>query len=246
MSNSYLRNTMLSVAVHLFCVYALIAFSFASCRARPAPRDLMFFVAFQPGPPALPALETLRLQETGPKPADTLTLIPEPTKTDSVKAAKKTKVDVKTNIVRQAAASKVKHPVKKMSKEQIRSILESAVARVGPAPAGTPEAGAGSGNGQATPYGWYLEQVRAIMYEAWQQPSALAGQQGLFTQVRLRVRQDGQITSKEMAASSGNRLMDDSVMLAVESVVKLPELPFGFGGAYKDLVIDFELEETSQ
>ncbi|MBI2441241.1 MAG: TonB family protein [Lentisphaerae bacterium] len=248
MSNAYLRAMLLSLAVHLAGIYALIAFSLTSCHARRAPRDLMFLVSFQPGP----TLGTLRPTEVlpPPRPADMPAPIPEPSKTQLSPASKKPKVEGKTNVVRRAAASEVKRPVKKMSKEQIRAMLASAVASVGPVPAGAPSAGygagAGSGSGQATPYGWYLEQVRAIMYEAWQQPSALAGQKGLLTRVEVRVRQDGQITRKEMVAGSGNSLMDNSVMTAVESVQTLPELPFGFGGAYKDITIDFELEETDQ
>jgi TonB family protein len=104
--------------------------------------------------------------------------------------------------------------------------------------------GSGSGSGEATPYGWYLAKVRAVMYDAWQQPSALAGKRGLVTRVLVRVRQDGQIVQKKMVDKSGNDLMDTSVMTAVESVKNLPELPFGFGGAYKDITIDFELEDT--
>ena len=234
MKNAYLRNMMISVAVHVAGVYVLLAFSLYSCHFRRLPKDLTFFVDFQPGPP--------------PKPVDVPEPIPEPPKTKSPKptpttTSKKPKIEVSTNIIRRAAPAGVpaapvaKRPVKKLSAAQIRNMLRTTMASVDTS-AGVP------GSGEATPYGWYLEQVRAVMYDAWAQPSALAGKRGLVTRVLVRVRQDGQIVQKKMIDPSGNSLMDTSVMTAVESVKNLPELPFGFGGAYKDIAIDFELEDT--
>lgn len=241
MNNAYLRTALISMAVHLFFVYTLIAFSLISWH-RPRPRkDLMFIVHFQPGmPPGARA---------APKPADTLALIREPSKTEPSKTAAKLKAAAKTNLVRKASSSSESRRPKKLSATQIRAMLESAVASVGPAPmssgAGMPGEGAGSEGGAMTPYLWYLEQVRAIMYEAWQQPSALAGKQGLLARVLVRVQPDGQIILKKMLEPSGNSLMDDSVLAALEQVQALPEPPIGFGGVlHKDITIDFELEET--
>lgn len=257
MKNVYLRNTIISVAVHLACVYVLIAFSLCSCHARRAPKDIMFFVDFQPGPPPPPAsaAESEAAEPSPPEPAEVPEPIPEPPKVEQPKpkqvppeTVKKPKVEVSTNLVRRAAAPGAKRPVKKLSEAQIRSMLGVAVAGAG-VPAGTPGGvygtGSGSGSGEATPYGWYLAQVRAIMYDAWQQPSTLAGKRGLVTRVLIRVRQDGQISRKNMVDASGNSLMDTSVMQAVDAVSRLPELPYGFGGTYKDITIDFELEDTA-
>lgn len=264
MKNAYLRNMLISVAVHVACVYVLIAFSLASCHSRHPPKDLAFFVDFQPGPPPPPATipeaapTPEKAEPVPPKLADVPEPIPEPPKTTPTETVKKQKVEVSTNLVRRAAPAGVpaapgaKRPVKQLSAAQIRKMLGTAVASVGtpsagmPAPAGVPgaEYGTGSGSGEATPYGWYLAQVRAIMYDAWAQPSALASKRGLVTRVLVRVRQDGQIVQKKMVDTSGNGLMDTSVMTAMESVNELPELPFGFGGAYKDITIDFELEDS--
>ncbi|MDD5676522.1 MAG: TonB family protein [Kiritimatiellae bacterium] len=259
MKNAYLRNTMISVAVHVACVYVLIAFSLASCHSRRPPKDLAFFVDFQPGPPppssvtAASEPESVKAEPAPPEPVDVPEPIPEPPKAESPKPTpaeteKKPKIEVSTNIVRRTAAPGAKRPVKKLSASQISKMLGSAVASVNTPSDGMPAAvygaGSGSGAGEATPYGWYLAQVRAVMYNAWQQPSALAGKRGLVTSVLVRVRQDGRIIQKKMTDSSGNGLMDTSVMTAVESVNALPELPFGFGGAYKDITIYFELEDT--
>lgn len=255
MKNAYLRNMMISVAVHVACVYVLIAFSLASCHSRRPPKDLAFFVDFQPGPPpaSIPAATpaNAKTEPVPPEPVDVPEPIPEPPapKTTPSENTKKPKIEISTNLVRRAAPA-AKRPVKQLSADQIRRMLGTAMANVGPsAPAGVPATpgavyGTGSGSGEATPYGWYLAQVRAIMYDAWAQPSALAGKRGLVTRVLVRVRQDGQIIQKKMIDTSGNGLMDTSVMTAVESVKNLQELPFGFGGAYKDITIDFELEDT--
>jgi len=271
MKNAYLRNIMISVAVHVACVYVLIAFSLCSCHSRRPPKDLAFFVDFQPGPPGyrpppatIPAAAPTpeKAEPASPEPADVPEPIPEPPETTTTETVKKPKVEVSTNLVRRAVttAPGAKRPVKQLSAAQIRRMLGTAVASVGTPSAGVAGAGvpahaggmpgtvygtgSGSGSGEATPYGWYLAQVRAIMYDAWAQPSALAGKRGLVTRVLVRVRQDGQIIQKKMVDTSGNGLMDTSVMTAVESVKDFPELPFGFGGAYKDITIDFELEDT--
>jgi TonB family protein len=78
------------------------------------------------------------------------------------------------------------------------------------------------------------------MYEAWDQPGGLSGA-GLVTQVRIRVQRDGTITSRDLARRSGNSLMDDSVMKAVNAVARLKPLPPDVPGSYKDITIDFEL-----
>ncbi len=263
MKNAYLRNMMISVAVHLACVYILIAFSLASCHARRPPKDLAFFVDFQPGPPPAPAPVSAVVQAqqapVAPEPADVPELIPEPPKREATPPKKittedvrKAKIEISTNLVRRAATG-ARRPAKQLSTAEIRKMLGSAVEKVGASSsgasvsAGVPAGvyGTGSGSGEATPYGWYLAQVRAIMYDAWQQPSLSAARRGLVTRVLIRVRQDGQIVQKKMDDSSGNELMDATVMKAVELVKSLPALPFGFGGEYKDITIDFELEDTA-
>ncbi|MFH1476643.1 MAG: energy transducer TonB [Verrucomicrobiota bacterium] len=247
MKNAYLRNIMISVTVHVACVYVLIAVSLTSCHARRLPKDLAFFVDFQPGPPPPPAAIP---EAAPPEPLDVPQPIPEPPATElpkptPIKTTKKPKIEVSTNIIRRAAVPGAKRPVKKLSADQIRRMLGTAMASADAPSAGMPaSAGAGFGSGEATPYGWYLAQVRAIMYDAWDQPSALAGKRGLVTRVLIRVRQNGQIVHKKMIDPSGNGLMDNSVMTAIESVKNLPELPLGFGGDYKDITIDFELEDT--
>jgi len=262
MKNAYLRNMMISVTMHLACVYVLIAFSLGSCHSRRPPKDLAFFVDFQPGPPPAPAQASVSMkagdEPVSPEPVDAPESIPEPPKRETTTPKKittenvrKPKIEISTNLVRRATTG-ARRPAKQLSATEIRKMLGSAVEKVGASSAGASASagvpagvyGTGSGPGEATPYGWYLAQVRAIMYDAWQQPSLSAARRGLVTRILIRVRQDGQIVQKKMDDSSGNELMDATVMKAVESVESLPALPFGFGGDYKDITIDFELEDT--
>ncbi len=83
------------------------------------------------------------------------------------------------------------------------------------------------------------------MHEAWVQPSELSGRAGLVTVVAVRVQKDGTVSHHELASPSGDRVMDDSVMKAVRSVRHLKPLPPRFGGAYKEIAIEFELAGPS-
>lgn len=262
MKNAYLRNMLICVAMHLAGVYVLIAFSLGSCHARRPPKDLAFFVDFHPGLPSAPMPASVPAQAqnapTPPEPVDVPESIPEPAKRETTppkkitaEKVKKPKIEISTNLVRRANTG-ARRSAKQLSTAEIRKMLGSAVENVGAASPGAPVAagvpsggyGTGAGSAEATPYGWYLAQVRAVMYDAWRQPSLSAAKRGLVTRVLIRVRQDGQIVQKKMDTSSGNELMDTTVMQAVESVKNLPALPFGFGGDYKDITIDFELEDT--
>ncbi len=253
MNPSFIRNTIISGGTHVAVLYVLLALSLFSCGHR-RPMETAFLVDFQPGPPGPPA-STLHLPEPTPEPESVPA--PEPVsesqqdRPESVPKPKPEprKIKTSTNLVRRAASKPAptrartpgKPAAKPLTAAQIRAALATALPSAGPAESGT---GFGTGTGgAATPYGWYLTLIRTILYDAWQQPpSALAGRAGLVTRVVLRVRADGEILGKRMDASSGNRLMDASVMAALESVTRLPELPYGFGGATKDITVDFVLE----
>ena len=64
---------------------------------------------------------------------------------------------------------------------------------------------------------------------------------GVMTVVTIRVERDGTITARTLVQPSGNSLMDDSVMKAVQSVSRLRPLPPQWTGAYKDIDITFDL-----
>ena len=90
--------------------------------------------------------------------------------------------------------------------------------------------------------GAYFNTVRERLYAVWQQPSQLASLPGLSADVRITVEPGGRITGRTKTRSSGNALMDDSVMKAVNSVTALPPLPVGHRRPV-DISITFEISD---
>ena len=88
----------------------------------------------------------------------------------------------------------------------------------------------------------YFNHVHERMYAVWQQPSQLKSLPGLSADVRITVAPDGRITGRTRTRSSGNGLMDDSVMQAVNAVKALKALPAGFRKPV-DIEITFEIAQ---
>jgi TonB family protein len=85
--------------------------------------------------------------------------------------------------------------------------------------------------------------VHDRMYEAWDQPGQSTSlDKKMVTTIVLRVARDGRIDGVKMQHSSGNKLMDDSVMTAVHSVPRLDPLPDGLGGDFAEISVNFRLE----
>ena len=85
-----------------------------------------------------------------------------------------------------------------------------------------------------------LDMVRQAMYRAWNQPTDI-GIAGLVTKVELTFSSDGAITASRMIASSGNRIMDASVMQAVQSVRRVAGLPASYLSSHRRIPVSFEL-----
>ena len=86
----------------------------------------------------------------------------------------------------------------------------------------------------------YYRQVYERMYAAWRQPAELRSLPGLSLDVRIVVEPDGKITGRTKIRGSGNELMDESAMKAVQSVKTLPPLPREYRSA-REIVVTFEL-----
>lgn len=230
-TNPFAQKAIISAGLHGIVIISLLVASVVSCRVL-APRALSPFdlQSISPGGPGGGAAAVE--METASRSADGLEIArPKPIKK---------KVVTRKSFARKRSSTKRK----KLSKNQIQKLLGSAVKDVG---SGTARGsyGTGQGGGVYDPLAWYYSGVRATMYEAWQQPSALAGKQGLVSRVLIRVQRDGRIIRRSLVQPSGNALMDTSVMNAVKSVQRLQKLPPGFGGAYKEITIDFELTKMS-
>jgi len=85
-----------------------------------------------------------------------------------------------------------------------------------------------------------LDMVRQAMYRAWDQPTDI-GIAGLVTKVELTFSSDGSITGSRMLNSSGNKVMDASVMRAVQSVHRVSGLPAAFLSSHRRIPVSFEL-----
>lgn len=231
MNRELKRKGIISIAVHTALIIFLIIRSFISCHRIDA-RNISPFIDLQMGGGAMPK------GGADAEPAATRQddAFPEP--------ARKSKGQV------DASKKLVKKPLKTAPKKQLLKLSESEIKRMlgeGVVPAGSTAVGIGAGlggGGTFHPYAWYYNQIKSAIYEVWQQPSSLVGKKGLVTTVEIRVQRDGRITRKKIASPSGNAQMDDSVLRALESVNRFPELPAGFGGLYKDITIDFELTEA--
>jgi len=236
MNRELKHKGIISIAAHAALIIFLIIRSFISCH-RIDTRNISPFIDLQMSGGAMP--------KGGGGAAE-----PAATKQDDAfpETAKKSKgqVDVSKKLIKKSVKNA---PKKQLSENEIKKMLGEGVASsVSPLPGvgfGTGSGTGMGGGGTPVPFAWYYYQIKLAMYEAWQQPSSLIGKKGLVTTVEIRVQRDGQITAKKIATPSGNTQMDDSVLRALEAVTRLPELPVGLGGLYKDISIDFELADMA-
>lgn len=170
----------------------------------------------EPEPEPVPRPEPEPEPEPEPKPAPE----PEPQR-DEIKISKK----------RVERTIKQPRPTPKLSPEEIEKTLAENLGE-------TPQRVAESDIPR-----WYYALVRQKMMDAWVEPAGLSLPSGTVTLVRITVNRSGRITNREMIRSSGNSIMDKSVMRAVGSVTRLKALPNTVSGSSKDITIEFELEE---
>ena len=77
----------------------------------------------------------------------------------------------------------------------------------------------------------------------WDQPTSITGTANFTTGLRIKIESDGRISDFQVVRSSGNVVMDESVMAAARRVLKVNAPPASLlsGGAYT-VTINFELE----
>ena len=225
MKNPFYRNTIISAALHIGVVVALLLFSTGSCLRPRKPREIKMMatlVGAVPPQPAPPKDDVPEPKPDKPQPAPPKDAVPEP------------KPKPKPEQPKPKPRPEQPKP-KPLTEQQLKDILSrsfkpSDLARSLPADPGR--------------FDWYYDSLREIMYGAWLPPRSLSKRSGLVTVVIIRVFRDGSLGRREMRKSSGNPLMDKSVMDAVESVSRVDPLPTGLGAAYEDITVDFELTEN--
>jgi TonB family protein len=102
--------------------------------------------------------------------------------------------------------------------------------------------GTGKGAGPASEFGWYANMLHDRFYSEWVQPTSVVHSAKLTVLLRIRIEKDGRISNYEIAKSSGNPVVDDSVTAAAARVKQVDPLPAGLGDDYYDVQINFELE----
>lgn len=228
MDSAFLRTLKISTIVHFLVVLALIITpAVINRRILKKRREIITFVDFtvalpQPPPAVTPVREIKPPEPPKPKEEPPKSDIPEKPKTP------KPKIERSTNRVVRTPPKPAAPPLKP---EEIKRLL-AAGARISDHTSIPPDLSAAS---------WYYATVRQIMHDAWAQPGASVPA-GATAEVEIRVMRDGSVVRRAMVRSSGNAVMDRSVMQAVESVTKLPPLPDAWSSAFRDITVEFVLE----
>ncbi len=229
MDSRFIRSLKVSTIVHFAVVLALIiAPAVLNRRIQKKRKEIVTFVDFTvalPEPPSVTPVREIRAPEP-PKPKE------EPPKADVPEKVKppppKPKIERSTNRVVRTPPKPAQPP---LSPEQVKKLL-AAGARISDRTSIPENVEAGA---------WYYATVRQIMYDAWAQPGASVPA-GATAEVEVRIARDGSVLRRAMTRSSGHSVMDQSVMRAVESVSKLPQLPASWTGPHRDITIEFVLE----
>jgi TonB family protein len=109
--------------------------------------------------------------------------------------------------------------------------------------AGAGKSGRGSGAG-ANEFAWYYEMLDDRFTSRWEQPlSIVRSTQDFVTTLKIRINKDGTIALREIANSSGNPVMDESVLSAARKVLMVDPLPAGLGGDSFEVNINFKLDQ---
>jgi TonB family protein len=86
----------------------------------------------------------------------------------------------------------------------------------------------------------YLEIVRRTFYQAWTQPSSIPID-GMAVKVDIELGLNGAVLDSRLASSSGNSVMDESVLRAVKAVRRIPGLSAEFIRQHRRMPVVFEL-----
>lgn len=81
-------------------------------------------------------------------------------------------------------------------------------------------------------------------YSHWQRPtSVVRAAEKLTAVVKIRIEKDGSISNVTLTKSSGNSVMDDSVLEAARRVTQIDPLPAAIDDTHYDVPIEFELTQ---
>lgn len=226
------RSLKTSLALHGAVLLVALAgpWLFKACN-RSRPNEKLMFVEFTvsiPPPPApdVPAPET----PPEPPPDQIPEVVKQPDKNPDPPKPEPPKPIKQTNrVVRTVSAPPPKD--KPLSPAEIEALLKRG-AKIGSETVVPPD--------NQIAMAAYFDHVHEKMYAAWQQPAQLKNLPGLRTTITISVTPQGRIVGRRKIASSGNALMDESVMDAVNKVSQLKPLPAGIRSD-RDIDVHFEI-----
>ena len=228
------KSLKLSLALHGSALVLMVAMPWVvkGC-ARNKPNEKLMFVEFTVSIPPPPAPDVPESPAPEPPKLDSKDDVPIPDKKPDPEPPKPPKKDIRqTNVVTRKDFKAPPPKDKPLSAAEIEAALKKG-ARLSDRtsiPARDDQLARAA----------YHNHVRDRMYTAWQQPPQLKSLPGLSADVRITVAPDGRITARVKTRGSGNELMDDSVMKAVNSVKALRALP-AINKSPIDIEICFEL-----
>lgn len=200
-----------------------------------------------------------------PKPTPTPTPKVTPSPTPKITPKPTPKVTPKPTAKPRASATAKKSPAAKASAKASASARKKpgtgadgspATAKTSPGtkPGGSAASGSGTGkngnkvgvgSGPSSDSSWYYSMIHDRFYGRWDQPtSIITSDQKFVTTVRIKIEKDGRISNVSLAKSSGNVVMDESVMAAAQRVSQIEALPAGLGNESLELNMNFELNQN--
>ena len=102
----------------------------------------------------------------------------------------------------------------------------------------------GGGSTTGNEFSWYYQMLQDRFESRWHQPtSVVRSAQDFVTTIKLRINKDGTVLGREIVNSSGNTVMDESVLAAAQKVQAVDPLPAGLGGETLEVNINFKLDQ---
>lgn len=92
-------------------------------------------------------------------------------------------------------------------------------------------------------FGWYHDLIHDRFFGVWDQPTSIVDAAKFTTTLRITIAADGRVSNFSVVRSSGNVIMDESVLAAARRVGRIDAPPKGLmkGESYT-VNINFELD----
>ncbi|WFB34585.1 energy transducer TonB [Kiritimatiellota bacterium B12222] len=183
---------------------------------------------------ATPQAEATPVPTSTPQPAST----PKPQPTPTPKSKLLTPEQIRARIMQQQNQTPVV-AVPTLSPQQIEAMMGSGLPTVG----GAGGASVGAGNGATVNFGGVSSELYNRLFSAWQQPTQLSSNSGLYAIASVEVLRSGNIGNSRIIRRSGNSEFDQSVLKALSVVKFAKPLPDSYDGSSRTFEIEFKFPQ---